>query len=289
MSIENRKTKICSTELSFLKNPAFLQCKIMVKTTINLLSKAGFCTQNFVNHPPMCHYGLIRTHTALYLRRVGVKDSLKSILLRNLLGKFLMLCPCNTVFHLRHLFPQAFGTGCPRLPYVVVRQAFPRLSIMGYLIPFGVWIRAAWLFPFRDNRRLWDQHFCPQGRRHIRRPAFLRRVRCQAFILKHPRTAPGRLLRRCLPRPMPGILPEPAPPVRPASGRLKLHRLINLLCPFYLVHYSLTPNSASTCDCKAATCASSCSSRLGSYPERTLFSASFSAAVASRMVLPPSI
>ena len=49
----------------------------MIKTTINLLSKAGFCTQNFVNHPPMCHYGLIRTHTALYLRRVGVKDSLE--------------------------------------------------------------------------------------------------------------------------------------------------------------------------------------------------------------------
>ena len=180
------------------------------------------------------------------------------------LGKFLMLCPFNTVFHLRHLFPQAFGTDYSRFPYVVVHHAFPRLSVVRDLIPFGISVGTARLFPFRDNRRLWNQHLCPQGRRYIRRPAFLRRVRCQAFIqnirVPHPVSCfvgacrvpcreHCRNLRRLFVR---------------QSGRLKLHRLINLLCPFYLVHYSLTPNNASTCDCKAATCASSCSSRLGS-------------------------
>lgn len=33
-----------------------------------------------------------------------------------------------------------------------------------------------------NHRRIWNQHLCPQRRRYIRRPAFLRRVPRQAFI-----------------------------------------------------------------------------------------------------------
>ena len=112
------------------------------------------------------------------------------------LGKFLMLCPCNTVFHLRHLFPQAFGTDCSRFPYVVVRQAFPSLSVVGHFVTFGISVGAARLFPFGNHRRIWNQHLCPQRRRYIRRPAFLRRVRCQAFIQNIRVPAPGRPFRR---------------------------------------------------------------------------------------------
>ena len=48
-----------------------------------------------------------------------------------------------------------------------------------------------------------------------------------------------------------------------SARRLELNCQPKLFGPFYIGH-SLTPKSASTCDCSAATCASSCSSRLGS-------------------------
>ena len=70
---------------------------------------------------------------------------------------------------------------------------------------------------------------------------------------------------------------------------LELDGLSQLFCHLDFVHYSLTPKSASTCDCSAATCASSCSSRLGSGWGKAAFSASFSSLVASRMVLPSSM